>query len=330
MMGMPPPPPSAAAAAAAPIAAAASSSSRGPTPTPPLPVVPSHLPPGVRVPTPRAVSLETVVQQHDGTEANAATSAEEGATASSSTAPPSLSSTAPPSRPESVEPVGGLAQLQTQTTAGATSTDATAPLGAAALDAMMLAAATVAGTTVGTGSNGTAGNGGLSPKSSSGGNKRLPAEEVASFLMTLKHRSVSPDLVDDTASCLASMKMPHLMPTGSMDAGDSANAANGGTGGTVGLGPGSVQTTEGQNLKFRETARPLGLPMATPEDRFWLSDVSCFVRAHCCEFFVAEGQEDNLTKTRSKSGKVSRIGACWSGVECIVLRYLYYLHYVRF
>ena len=270
------------------------------------------------------------MQQRDGTEANAATTAEEGATASR-TAPPSFSSTAPPSRPESVEPVGGLAQLQTQTTAGATSTDATAPTGAAALDAMMLAAATVAGTTVAgtTGADGTAGNGnGLSPKSSKG--NRLPAEEVASFLMTLKHRSVSPDLVDDTASCLASMKMPHLMPTGSMDAGDSGNAASGGTGGSISLGPGSVQTTEGQILKFRETARPLGLPMATPEDRFWLSDVSCFVRAHCCEFFVAEGQEDNLTKTRSKSGKVSLGVLECSALECIVLRYLYYLHYVRF
>ena len=179
---------------------------------------------------------------------------------------------------------------------------------------MMLAAATVAGTAPGA-ANGTAGTG-LSPNSSKG--NRLPAEEVASFLMTLKHRSVSPDLVDDTASCLASMKMPHLMPTSSTDSGDSANAnaSNGGagttcTGGTVSLGPGSVQTTEGQILQFRETARPLGLPMATPEDRFWLSDVSCFVRAHCCEFFVAEGQEDNLTKTRSKSGKVS----CWSVLD---------------
>jgi hypothetical protein len=144
-----------------------------------------------------------------------------------------------------------------------------------------------------------------------GGAPRLPAEEVASFLLTLKHRSVSPDLVDDTASCLASMQMPHLMPS-------AADANADGSSGTSGTGTGStLQNTEGQVLQFRETARPLGLPMATPEDRFWLSDVSCFVRAHCCEFFVAEGEADNLTKTRSKSGKVSVV-LCY--VCCVLLQ----------
>ena len=316
--GVPPPPP-----ASAPSVA----SSKAPTP------VPSHLPPGVRVPTPRAVSLEvqhpeakaesesaaaTVSNKDAGVEAAAAA-------AEAESNPPSLSSSAPPSRPESVEPV-----LQPGNTAVATATAPTVDTAAAAADiantaaaappvpaplsAMMLAAATVAGNATGTGTGAAAGTGtatgnGLTPTS---GN-RLPAEEVASFLMTLKHRSVSPDLVDDTASCLASMRMPHLMPASN---GDSAAAngvgADGGAGDTNGtapvtLGAGSLQTTDGQILKFRETARPLGLPMATPEDRFWLSDVSCFVRAHCCEFFVAEGQEDNLTKTRSKSGKVSAL-----------------------
>jgi len=157
---------------------------------------------------------------------------------------------------------------------------------------------------------------GLTPTAAGGGNSgapRLPAEEVASFLLTLKHRSVSPDLVDDTASCLASMQMPHLMPSANADAN-----ADGPSGTGTGTGTGStLQGTEGQVLQFRETARPLGLPMATPEDRFWLSDVSCFVRAHCCEFFVAEGEADNLTKTRSKSGKVSVV-LCY--VMYIVLR----------
>ena len=127
-------------------------------------------------------------------------------------------------------------------------------------------------------------------------------EDLAAYLMTLKHRSVSPDLVDDTASCLASMRMPHLMP--GTDPNASTNTTN--TGASTGASTGnSLNTTEGQVLRFRDTARTPGLPMATPEDRFWLSDVSCFVRQHCCEFFLAEGEEDNLTKTRSKSGKVS-------------------------
>ena len=130
---------------------------------------------------------------------------------------------------------------------------------------------------------------------------RPPEEDLAAYLMTLKHRSVSPDLVDDTASCLASMRMPHLMPgTDPHGAATAANAA--GAGASTGN---SLNTTEGQVLRFRDTARTPGLPMATPEDRFWLSDVSSFVRQHCCEFFLAEGEEDNLTKTRSKSGKVS-------------------------
>ena len=323
-------------------------------PTPPPPAVPSHLPPGVRVPTPRAVSLEVQHPAPPASSASASASALEAPEAASdptaaaaaapvpakeegpnkegqeeevedtaaSSAPPSLLSSAPPSRTGSVEPVhlsagsgggrgGGdataaLTAAAAAAATAATATAATAHLPAPSLDAMMLAAASVAGTAAaaaGTAS-GIAGSNGPTPTS---GN-RLPAEEVASFLMTLKHRSVSPDLVDDTASCLASMKMPHLMPASSTDSGDSnpnGGGAGAGAGNRINLGPGSVQTTEGQILKFRETARPLGLPMATPEDRFWLSDVSCFVRAHCCEFFVAEGQEDNLTKTRSKSGKVS-------------------------
>jgi len=131
---------------------------------------------------------------------------------------------------------------------------------------------------------------------------RPPEEDLAAYLMTLKHRSVSPDLVDDTASCLASMRMPHLIP--GIDPNGAATATN--TTGLTGASTGnSLNTTEGQVLRFRDTARTPGLPMATPEDRFWLSDVSSFVRQHCCEFFLAEGEEDNLTKTRSKSGKVS-------------------------
>ena len=289
MQGMPPPPPPPSAApAAAPATAAAS---RGPTPTNiPATAVPSHLPPGVKVPTPRAVSLDETEAGLKTDDAGAEAKEDAGVKEASTTAPPSLSSTAPPSRPESVEPQPEPQAVPTVPGAAPAPAPDAAPTAAAALDAMMLAAATVAGTASTAGAAGVNGN-------------RLPAEEVASFLMTLKHRSISPDHVDDTASCLASMKMPHLMPTSSMDS--SGDSSSNGAGGTVSLGPGSVQTTDGQVLKFRETARPLGLPMATPEDRFWLSDVSCFVRAHCCEFFVAEGQEDNLTKTRSKSGKVS-------------------------
>jgi len=156
---------------------------------------------------------------------------------------------------------------------------------------------------------------------------RLPAEEVAAYLLTLKHRSVSPDLVDDTASCLASMKMPHLMPMPVVPEGTDSSGSGDPTSAGTGTGN-SIHTSEGQVLKFRDTPRTLGLPMATPEDRFWLSDVSCFVRANCCEFFVAEGEEDNLTKTRSKSGKEftttagrrSKVTAGRVGIRCVFCR----------
>jgi len=233
---------------------------------------PAHLPPGVRVPTPRAVSLE------EGFDKPFAFAQEE--------APPAAEEmTSAPARPESMEPVVQPSH-PTNTAASAPAAAAVAPAPLPTdVNAMMLAAASAVAALGQTAA-------------------RPPEEDLAAYLMTLKHRSVSPDLVDDTASCLASMRMPHLMP--GIDPNGAATATNA-TGTATGAAPpgNSLNTTEGQVLRFRDTARTPGLPMATPEDRFWLSDVSSFVRQHCCEFFLAEGEEDNLTKTRSKSGKVS-------------------------
>ena len=241
---------------------------------------PAHLPPGVRVPTPRAVSLE------EGIDKPFAFAQEE-----APPAPPAAEEmTSAPARPESVEPlVQPSDPTNTAASAPAAAAVAPAPL-PTDVNAMMLAAASAVAA--------------LGQTATAGTVTRPPEEDLAAYLMTLKHRSVSPDLVDDTASCLASMRMPHLMP--GIDPNGAATATNANGTGITGASTGnSLNTTEGQVLRFRDTARTPGLPMATPEDRFWLSDVSSFVRQHCCEFFLAEGEEDNLTKTRSKSGKVS-------------------------
>ena len=250
---------------------------------------PAHLPPGIKVPTPRAVSLE---EGFDKPFAFAQEAHEEEET----------TGTSAPARPESVEPV--VVQPSHPTNAAASAPAAADGAGGAPaplptdVNAMMLAAASAVAAL---------GQTAPATTTTAGTVARPPEEDLAAYLMTLKHRSVSPDLVDDTASCLASMRMPHLMPgiapNGAATATNAAGAASTGN---------SLNTTEGQVLRFRDTARTPGLPMATPEDRFWLSDVSSFVRQHCCEFFLAEGEEDNLTKTRSKSGKVSLLlGSCW-------------------
>lgn len=126
----------------------------------------------------------------------------------------------------------------------------------------------------------------------------LGEEELgASFLITLKHRSVTPDLVDGASRCLADM----LEPMEPLRASSTDSAYN-----SVGL----VSTTsKDRPLTAEEGATPkndtfhdrdnrtqgpaggVSFSMALPEDAHWLSEVQCYVRSNCCEFFVA-GEND--------------------------------------
>lgn len=95
------------------------------------------------------------------------------------------------------------------------------------------------------------------------------AEQCASFLLTLKHRSVSPELVEGTSSILAEKMLATEHPL---------------------------------HLDFVSPPRDPGIPMAMPDDKYWLSDLHCFLRSKCCEFFLAD---ENDSSTLSKKQKVS-------------------------
>lgn len=156
----------------------------------------------------------------------------------------------------------------------------------------------------------------------------LGEEELgASFLITLKHRSVTPDLVDGASQCLADMLEPMegLQHPGTESTYNFILVSN-------------QDRAERKNDTHHDHGpspslhRPgVSFSMALPEDAHWLSDLQCYVRANCCEFFVA-GENDVKTSPstlrRSNSsangtsggGRRGRVSIGRVGIRCMFCR----------
>ena len=112
----------------------------------------------------------------------------------------------------------------------------------------------------------------------------------ASFLVQLKSRNMTSDLLEEASHYLAKMLKKQDLDPGL-------------------LIPGSISTQVINSCHFISRKNDTlnmggiyrGLPLALPEDSRWLSDLQCFVRAYCCEFFTAaDGDTKNNSKACSK------------------------------
>eukprot|EP00562_Extubocellulus_spinifer_P013215 CAMPEP_0178549866 /NCGR_PEP_ID=MMETSP0697-20121206/5952_1 /TAXON_ID=265572 /ORGANISM="Extubocellulus spinifer, Strain CCMP396" /LENGTH=677 /DNA_ID=CAMNT_0020182625 /DNA_START=302 /DNA_END=2335 /DNA_ORIENTATION=+ len=97
---------------------------------------------------------------------------------------------------------------------------------------------------------------------------QLSSNDAASFLMTLKHRSVSPELAEESSVVLAD----------------------------------KLAQTENRpvRLEYVSPPREPGIPLAMPDDEYWLSDLHCFYRAKCVEYFVAEERDSAKFSKKAK------------------------------
>mmetsp|Transcript_50806 Transcript_50806/g.152949 ORF Transcript_50806/g.152949 Transcript_50806/m.152949 type:complete len:646 (-) Transcript_50806:26-1963(-) len=158
----------------------------------------------------------------------------------------------------------------------------------------------------------------------------LVEEELgASFLITLKHRSVTPDLVDGASQCLADM----LEPMEDLRKPSTGSTYNSGlVSSQKDLAERKNDTNHDHGSSSLGLHRPgVSFSMALPEDAHWLSDLQCYVRSSCCEFFVA-GESDvktspstsrrsnNSSSNGAGGGRRGRVSVGRVGIRCMFCR----------
>ena len=104
--------------------------------------------------------------------------------------------------------------------------------------------------------------------------------EGANFLMMLKYRSLTPEVMTTTTK---NSERNIVLSSSSSSL--------------------STSTTE-EEVEVEEEEREeekQEIPLAIPEDAFWLSDLQCYVRSHCCEFFAATDSDVRSFPTNASS-----------------------------
>ena len=118
----------------------------------------------------------------------------------------------------------------------------------------------------------------------------------AEFLITLKRRGVMPEILDAASKCLAEMLEP--MEEQSKFEPCYLLSPSTGTNPTEAIDRSDISPPKIDTVCMNKEPS-FSMPLSLPEDSRWLSDLQCYVRSRCCEFFTAT---DADIKNDSKTG----------------------------